>query len=33
MYLKAARVTDFSSGKEYSYGDRSGSWKSINIAA
>ncbi|UNI18412.1 hypothetical protein JDV02_004683 [Purpureocillium takamizusanense] len=33
MYLKAARVTDFSSGKEYSYGDRSGSWHSIKIAA
>ncbi|OAQ59854.1 glycosyl hydrolase family 16 [Pochonia chlamydosporia 170] len=33
MYLKSAHVTDYSSGKEYSYGDRSGSWQSIKIAS
>lgn len=33
MYVKSAQVTDFSSGKEYSYGDQSGSWQSIKIAA
>ena len=32
MYLKSAQVTDFSSGKEYTYGDRSGSWESIKVA-
>ncbi|KAI8958321.1 glycoside hydrolase family 16 protein [Daldinia sp. FL1419] len=31
MYVKSARVEDFSTGKEYSYGDRSGSWESIKI--
>lgn len=31
MYLKSAQVTDYSSGKEYTYGDRSGSWESIKI--
>lgn len=31
MYVKSAHVTDFSSGKEYVYGDRSGSWESIKI--
>ncbi|MDI1489184.1 MAG: hypothetical protein OHK93_008462 [Ramalina farinacea] len=29
MNVKSARVTDFSSGKEYQYGDRTGSWQSI----
>ncbi|GAO18853.1 uncharacterized protein UV8b_01786 [Ustilaginoidea virens] len=29
MHLKSAQVTDFSSGQEYTYGDRSGSWQSI----
>jgi hypothetical protein len=33
MYLKSAQVTDFSSGKEYTYGDRSGSWESIKIVS
>ncbi|OAA34043.1 Concanavalin A-like lectin/glucanase, subgroup [Metarhizium rileyi] len=33
MYLKSAQVTDFSSGKEYTYGDRSGTWESINIVS
>ncbi|KAK2592668.1 hypothetical protein QQS21_009635 [Conoideocrella luteorostrata] len=33
MHLKSAQVTDFSSGKEYTYGDRSGSWQSIKVAA
>ncbi|KHN99842.1 Concanavalin A-like lectin/glucanase, subgroup [Metarhizium album ARSEF 1941] len=33
MYLKSAQVADYSSGKEYTYGDRSGSWESIKIAS
>ncbi|KAK3934912.1 concanavalin A-like lectin/glucanase [Diplogelasinospora grovesii] len=33
MYVKTARVADYSSGKEYSYGDMSGSWQSIKITA
>lgn len=33
MHLKSAQVTDFSSGKEYTYGDRSGSWESIKVAS
>ncbi|KZZ89369.1 Concanavalin A-like lectin/glucanase, subgroup [Moelleriella libera RCEF 2490] len=33
MHLKSAQIADFSSGKEYSFGDRSGSWQSIRIAA
>ncbi|KAI1411340.1 glycoside hydrolase family 16 protein [Hypoxylon sp. FL1857] len=33
MYVKSARVEDFSTGKEYSYGDHSGSWESIKIAS
>ncbi|KAL8721243.1 MAG: hypothetical protein Q9225_002020 [Loekoesia sp. 1 TL-2023] len=33
MYVKSARVTDFSSGSEYSYGDMTGSWQSIKIKA
>ena len=33
MYVKSARITDFSQGKEYSYGDRSGSWQSIKVIA
>ncbi|PNY28524.1 glycosidase crf1 [Tolypocladium capitatum] len=32
MRVQKAQVTDFSSGKEYSFGDRSGSWQSIKIA-
>ncbi|KAL8933698.1 MAG: hypothetical protein Q9216_006246 [Gyalolechia sp. 2 TL-2023] len=31
MYVQSARVTDFSSGSEYSYGDMTGSWESIRI--
>jgi len=31
MVVKQMKVTDFSSGKEYEYGDKSGSWQSINI--
>lgn len=33
MHMKKVQITDFSSGKEYTYGDKSGSWKSINVAA
>ncbi|KAF6842576.1 glycosyl hydrolase family 16 [Colletotrichum musicola] len=32
MYVKSAQVTDYSSGKEYSFGDKSGSWESIKIS-
>ncbi|CAI0641387.1 unnamed protein product [Colletotrichum noveboracense] len=31
MYVKSAQVTDYSSGKEYSFGDKTGSWESIKI--
>lgn len=31
MYVQSVRVADFSSGKEYKYGDRTGSWESIEI--
>lgn len=31
MFVKSASVHDFSTGKEYVYGDRSGSWESIQI--
>lgn len=31
MYVKSAMVSDFSSGKEYVYTDRSASWQSIKI--
>ncbi|CAM1506165.1 Fc.00g058060.m01.CDS01 [Cosmosporella sp. VM-42] len=31
MYVKKVQVSDYSSGKEYTYGDQSGSWKSIDI--
>ncbi|KAI5922349.1 glycoside hydrolase family 16 protein [Camillea tinctor] len=33
MYVKSARVEDYSSGKEYVYGDKSGSWESIKIVS
>ncbi|CAK7273425.1 hypothetical protein SEPCBS57363_005646 [Sporothrix epigloea] len=33
MYVKSARVTDYSTGKEYSYGDHTGSWESIKVTA
>lgn len=29
MYVKSVNVTDFGTGKEYVYSDRSGSWQSI----
>ncbi|PLB39569.1 glycoside hydrolase family 16 protein [Aspergillus candidus] len=29
MYLKSLKVTDYSTGSTYAYGDQSGSWKSI----
>ncbi|KAL4940309.1 hypothetical protein BDV06DRAFT_196901 [Aspergillus oleicola] len=29
MYLKSLKVTDYSTGNSYSYGDKSGSWESI----
>ena len=29
MYVKSIKVTDYSTGDEYVYGDKSGSWKSI----
>ncbi|KAJ5906143.1 extracellular glycosidase [Penicillium subrubescens] len=29
MYLKSMKVTDYSTGNSYSYGDQSGSWESI----
>ncbi|KOS16951.1 putative glycosidase [Escovopsis weberi] len=31
MQVKSAQVTDFSSGKEYVWGDKSGSWQSIKV--
>ena len=31
MFVKSTHVTDFHSGKEYSYGDMSGSWQSIKV--
>ncbi|KAI1150346.1 concanavalin A-like lectin/glucanase domain-containing protein [Nemania diffusa] len=33
MYVQSARVEDYSSGKEYTYTDKSGSWESIKITA
>ena len=29
MYLQSLKVTDYSTGSSYSYGDKSGSWQSI----
>ncbi|KAK3372617.1 concanavalin A-like lectin/glucanase domain-containing protein [Podospora didyma] len=31
MYVKSVNIEDFSSGKEYVYSDRSGSWQSIKV--
>ncbi|MCJ1309359.1 hypothetical protein MMC25_003018 [Agyrium rufum] len=31
MYVSSVRVTDFSTGAEYKYGDKTGSWESIQI--
>lgn len=31
MYVQSARITDYSSGAEYKYGDGTGSWQSIDI--
>ena len=33
MYVQSARITDYSTGSEYMYGDKTGSWQSINIVA
>ncbi|KAK0654990.1 concanavalin A-like lectin/glucanase domain-containing protein [Cercophora newfieldiana] len=33
FYVKSTQVTDFSTGKEYVYGDRTGSWESIQIVS
>ncbi|KAI0011431.1 glycoside hydrolase family 16 protein [Xylariaceae sp. FL0662B] len=31
MYVKSASVRDFTTGKSYTYGDRSGTWQSIKV--
>ncbi|PHH63982.1 hypothetical protein CDD82_1810 [Ophiocordyceps australis] len=31
MLVQKAQVTDYSTGREYKYGDRSGSWESIQV--
>ncbi|KAI0099863.1 concanavalin A-like lectin/glucanase domain-containing protein [Nemania sp. FL0031] len=31
MYVQSARVEDYSSGKEYTYTDKSGTWESIKV--
>ncbi|KAI1077440.1 glycoside hydrolase family 16 protein [Whalleya microplaca] len=31
MYVKSASVKDFTTGKSYKYGDRSGTWQSIEV--
>ncbi|KAI1334658.1 glycoside hydrolase family 16 protein [Xylariaceae sp. FL0016] len=31
MYVKSAYVQDYTSGKEYTYGDQSGTWESIQV--
>lgn len=31
MYVTQCRISDYSSGKEYTYGDKTGSWESIVI--
>lgn len=33
MYVKSARVTDYSKGKGYKYGDQTGTWQSIDVVA
>lgn len=33
FFVKSTHVTDYSTGKEYVYGDKSGSWESIQIVA
>ncbi|KAI1500032.1 glycoside hydrolase family 16 protein [Biscogniauxia marginata] len=33
MYVKSAHVEDYSSGKEYVYGDKSGTWESIKVVS
>ncbi|KAI1436930.1 concanavalin A-like lectin/glucanase domain-containing protein [Xylaria sp. CBS 124048] len=33
MYVESARVEDYSSGKEYQYTNRNGTWQSINVIA
>ena len=31
MYVQSARVADFSTGEEYKYRDKSGTWQSIDV--
>jgi beta-glucanase (GH16 family) len=33
MFVKSAHITDYSSGKEYEYTDKTGSWQSIKVVA
>lgn len=33
MYVSECRITDYSSGKSYTYGDMTGSWQSIDVTA
>jgi beta-glucanase (GH16 family) len=33
MFVKSAHVEDYSSGKEYEYTDKSGSWQSVKVIA
>lgn len=33
MYVQSARITDYSTGAEYKYGDKTGTWQSIDIVA
>jgi beta-glucanase (GH16 family) len=33
MFVKSAHIADYSSGKEYVYGDKSGSWESIQVVS
>ena len=33
MYVQSVRITDYSSGASYKYGDKTGSWESIDIVA
>ncbi|KAK1758011.1 concanavalin A-like lectin/glucanase [Echria macrotheca] len=33
MFVKSVSIHDFSSGKEYVYGDKTGSWQSIKVVA
>jgi len=33
MYVQSAKISDFSTGRSYVYGDRTGSWQSIKSVA